>query len=144
MARVMCVGIATLDIINRVEQYPAEDSEVRALAQSRRMGGNAANTATVLAQLGAHAFWVGNLAQPAEIVEHDFARHGVDTALAVRLPDELFTMYYIFISEASGSRSIVHFRDLPEYQAEHFLKLDLRSFDWVHFEGRAIDQLAPM
>jgi ketohexokinase len=144
MARVMCVGIATLDIINRVEQYPAEDSEVRALAQSRRMGGNAANTATVLAQLGAHAFWVGNLAQPAEIVEHDFARHGVDTALAVRLPDAVMPTSYILLSEASGSRSIVHFRDLPEYQAEHFLKLDLRSFDWVHFEGRAIDQLAPM
>ena len=61
MVRVMCVGIATLDIINRVEQYPAEDSEVRALAQSQRMGGNAANTATVLAQLGVQAFWVGNL-----------------------------------------------------------------------------------
>ncbi len=144
MARVMCVGIATLDIINRVEQYPAEDSEVRALAQSQRMGGNAANTATVLAQLGAHAFWVGNLAQPAEIVERDFARYGVDTSLAVRLPDAVMPTSYILLSEASGSRSIVHFRDLAEYQAEHFLKLDLRSFDWVHFEGWAIDQLVPM
>jgi ketohexokinase len=144
MARVMCVGIATLDIINRVEQYPVEDSEVRALAQSQRMGGNAANTATVLAQLGAHAFWVGNLAQPAEIVERDFSRYGVDTSLAMRLPDAVMPTSYILLSEASGSRSIVHFRDLPEYQAEHFLKLDLRSFDWVHFEGRAIDQLTPM
>ena len=144
MARVMCVGIATLDIINRVEQYPAEDSEVRALAQSQRMGGNAANTATVLAQLGAQAFWVGNLAQPAEIVERDFARYGVDTSLAVRLPDAVMPTSYILLSEASGSRSIVHFRDLPEYHAKHFLKMDLRGFDWVHFEGRAIDQLVPM
>jgi len=144
MARVMCVGIATLDITNRVEQYPAEDSEVRALAQSQRMGGNAANTAMVLAQLGASAFWVGNLAQPAEIVDHGFARHGVDASLAVRIPDAVMPTSCILLSEASGSRSIVHFRDLPEYRAEHFLKLDLRSFDWVHFEGRAIDQLVPM
>lgn len=42
MARVMCVGFATLDIINRVVQYPAEDTEVRASAQSQRMGGIAA------------------------------------------------------------------------------------------------------
>jgi ketohexokinase len=144
MARVMCVGIATLDIINRVEQYPAEDSEVRALAQSQRMGGNAANTATVLAQLGAHAFWVGNLAQLSEIVDRGFVRHGVDASLAVRIPNAVMPTSCILLSEASGSRSIVHFRDLPEYRAEDFLKLDLRRFDWVHFEGRAVDQLVPM
>jgi ketohexokinase len=144
MTRVMCVGVATLDIINRVEQYPAEDSEVRALERAQRMGGNAANTATILAQLGVQAFWVGNLAQSAEIIEQGFARHGVDASLAVRIPDAAMPTSYILLSEASGSRSIVHFRDMPEYCAEDFLKLDLRSFDWVHFEGRAIDQLVPM
>lgn len=144
MSRVMCVGIATLDIINRVERYPDEDSEVRALAQSQRLGGNAANTATVLAQLGVQAFWVGNLAQPAEIIEQGFARHGVDISLAVRIQDAVMPTSYILLSRANGSRSIVHFRDLPEYCAEDFLELDLRSFDWVHFEGRAVDQLVPM
>ena len=144
MAHVMCVGIATLDVVNRVEQYPAEDSEVRALSQSQRMGGNAANTATVLAQLGAQAFWVGNLGQSVEVIERSFARHGVDTSLAVHIPDAVMPTSYILLSEANGSRSIVHFRDLPEYRAEDFLELDLHSFDWVHFEGRAIDQLAPM
>jgi len=144
MARVMCVGNATLDIVNRVERYPVEDSEVRAMAQSQRMGGNAANTAMVLAQLGVEAFWVGNLAQPAEIPDRDFARHGVDISLAVRLPSVVMPTSYILLSEASGSRSIVHFRDLPEYRADDFLKLDLHGFDWVHFEGRAIDQLVSM
>ena len=144
MARVMCVGIATLDIVNRVERYPDEDSEIRAQAQSQRMGGNAANTATVLAQLGVDAFWVGNLAQPAGIVDQSFARYGVDASLAVRIPGALTPTSYILLSEANGSRSIVHFRDMPEYRAEDFLELDLRGFDWVHFEGRAIDQLVPM
>ncbi len=144
MARVMCVGIATLDIVNRVECYPTEDSEVRASAQSRRMGGNAANTAIVLGQLGVEVFWVGNLADSAELVEHSFARHGVNASLAVRVPDAVTPTSYILLSEVSGSRSIVHFRDLPEYCAEDFSKLDLQAFDWVHFEGRAIDQLPPM
>jgi len=144
VARVMCVGIATLDIINRVERYPTEDSEVRALAQSQRMGGNAANTAIVLAQLGVQAFWVGNLARSAGIVDQTFARHGVNASLALRIPNGVMPTSYILLSEASGSRSIVHFRDMPEYLAENFLDLDLRGFDWVHFEGRAIDQLVPM
>jgi ketohexokinase len=144
MAQVICIGTATLDIVNRVERYPAEDSEMRALAQSRRMGGNAANTALVLAQLGDRVFWVGNLAESTEIVDQSFARHGVDASLAVRIPDAVMPTSYVLLSEASGSRSIVHFRDLPEYSAENFLKLDLRRFSWVHFEGRAIDQLEPM
>ena len=144
MARVICVGIATLDLVNQGEQYPAEDSEVRALAQSRRMGGNAANTAVVLAQLGIRAFWVGNLAESTPIVDQSFSRHGVDASLAVRIPGGVMPTSYILLSEANGSRSIVHYRDLPEYSAEKFLELDLRGFDWVHFEGRAIDQLVPM
>ena len=144
MTRVMCVGVATLDIINRVEKYPAEDSEMRALAQSQRMGGNAANTAVVLAQLGVRTFWVGNLAESTPIVDQSFSRHGVDASLAVRIPGGVMPTSYILLSEANGSRSIVHYRDLPEYSAEKFLELDLRTFDWVHFEGRAVDQLVPM
>ena len=140
----MCVGVATLDIVNHVERYPEEDSEVRALAQSQRMGGNAANTAVVLAQLGVQAYWVGNLSESTSIVDQSFARHGVDASLAERIRNGMMPTSYILLNEANGTRSIVHFRDLPEYSAERFLELDLRSFDWVHFEGRAVDQLAPM
>jgi ketohexokinase len=144
MTRVICVGIATLDIVNRVREYPSEDSEVRALDQSRRTGGNAANTALVLAQLGHQVAWVGNLGQPCEIAERDFARHGVDISNAVRIVGKTMPTSYILLSEATGSRSIVHYRDLPEYSAADFCGLDLRDFDWVHFEGRASDQLAAM
>ena len=142
--RVLCVGIATLDIVNRVAVYPPEDSEVRASSQSQRLGGNAANTAIVLAQLGAQVSWVGNLGDRAPIVEQTFARHGVDASLAVRIPNATLPTAYITLSEATGTRSIVHYRDLPEYPAEEFLGLDLSGLDWVHFEGRAIDQLAVM
>ena len=111
--RVMCVGVATLDIVNRVSEYPPEDSEVRAYSQSQRMGGNAANTAVVLAQLGVQVFWVGNLAQPAEIIERGFARHGVDASLAVRIPGAAMPTSYILLSETTGSRSIVTYSTSP-------------------------------
>jgi ketohexokinase len=141
---VLCVGTATLDIINQVERYPTEDSEVRALAHSERMGGNAANTAVVLAQLGVRTSWVGNLPASAAPVEQGFARCGVDLSSAVRIPGAVLPTSYILLSRASGSRSIVHYRGMPEYSAKEFLGLDLRAFDWVHFEGRAMDQLPPM
>jgi ketohexokinase len=144
MSRILCVGIATLDIINHVAEYPAEDSELRALSQSRRMGGNAANTATLLAQLGHTVSWVGNIGPGSEIVERTFEHFGVDARSAVRLTSGSIPTSYVTLSESSGSRSIVHHRDLPEYHADAFRRLDLNAYDWVHFEGRAIAELHDM
>ena len=39
MAKILAVGIATLDIINLVDSYPSEDTEVRALSQRKLRGG---------------------------------------------------------------------------------------------------------
>lgn len=142
--RSLCVGIAVLDIVNRVARYPAEDSEVRALAQSVRLGGNAANTAVVLAQLGVQSCWTGNLPARAEVAEREFARFGVDIGLAARLADTVMPTSYITLSDANGSRTVVHYRDLPEYAARAFAELDLRGFDWIHFEGRAVPALSEM
>jgi len=144
MTRVMCVGNATLDVVNRVERYPVEDSEVRALAHTQRLGGNAANTAIVLARLGASSHWVGNLADPAVDMERDFERLGVDISRAARIAGARPPTSYVLVSAATGSRSIVHYRDMPEYRADDFVQLDLDGFDWVHFEGRAVDQLGRM
>ncbi len=143
-ARVLCVGIATLDVVNRVASYPVEDSEVRATTQSLRMGGNAANTAVVLSQLGADAHWVGNLPSEATIVDEQFTRFGVDASRAIRMPNAVMPTSYITLSGANGSRTIVHYRDMPEYRAEDFRALDLPTFDWVHFEGRAVGELEAM
>ena len=117
MSRILCVGIATLDIINHVAEYPVEDSELRALSQSRRMGGNAANTAVLLSQLGHTVSWVGNLGPGGDIVEETFRQHRVDAAAAVRLTTGGMPTSYVTLSESTGSRSIVHHRDLPEYEA---------------------------
>ena len=144
MTRIMCVGVATLDVVNTVARYPDEDSEVRASQQALRMGGNAANTAVVLAQMGDTVSWVGNLAPSCAVIDASFAAHGVDTSLATRLSEGVTPTSYITLSAATGSRSIVHYRDLPEYTADSFLRLDLPAFDWIHFEGRAIDELGAM
>lgn len=142
--QILCVGIAALDIVNRVRSYPSEDSDVRAIAQAVRLGGNAANTAVVLAQLGEQAAWAGNLPATAGFAEREFARFGVDITRANRLHDTVMPTSYITVSEATGSRTIVHYRDMPDYAATSFGTLDLRGFDWVHFEGRAVPELAAM
>lgn len=146
MPRILCVGTATLDIINSVDRYPEEDSEARAQVQEVRRGGNAANTAAVLAQLGDDVAWVGNLSDrpEAQQVRDDFVRHGVDASRAALIPGGHMPTSYVTLSRATGSRTIVHYRDLPEYAAEAFSGLDPGAFDWIHFEGRAVEQLRQM
>ncbi|WP_295888692.1 PfkB family carbohydrate kinase [uncultured Thiohalocapsa sp.] len=143
---VLGVGIATLDIINRVVAYPPEDAEVRAEGQRCVRGGNCANTLDVLAQLGHRCAWVGVLAgdSGADFIAADFAGRGIDARHALRLPGGATPTSYIALSRATGSRTIVHHRDLPELSAEHFARVPLAGWSWVHFEGRSPAATAQM
>lgn len=141
MARILAVGIATLDIINLVEDYPPEDAEVRALEQEMRRGGNATNTLAVLSQFGHQCSWAGTLADEpdARLIRADLAKYAIDTSAVELLPRGKVPTSYITLSQRTGSRTIVHYRDLPEYSFEHFRAIDLARFDWIHFEGRNIE-----
>lgn len=146
MARILAVGIAALDIVNEVESYPPEDGEVRVLAQDIRRGGNATNTLGVLAQLGHRCEWAGVSTQgaDAETVFSDLEYSGIGTRYCRRLTDGKMPTSYITISRATASRTIVHYRDLPEYDFEAFREIPLRDFDWVHFEGRNVSETLRM
>ncbi len=146
MARILGIGNATLDIINTVDGFPAEDTEVRALAQRICRGGNAANTLVVLSQLGHSCEWLGVLADEpdAKRVVEDLRKNGVSCSPCCYSAAGKLPVSYVTLNARNGSRSIVHYRDLPELDAEHFSQLDLTPFDWLHFEGRNIPELARM
>src|SRR3569833_2776377 len=146
MARILGIGIATLDIINRVDGYPPEDSEVRALAQRVSRGGNCTNTLVVLSQLGHHCSWGGVLVDEpdASRIVADLDAHAIDLTPVRRLPKGKVPTSYITLNQRNGSRSIVHYRDLPEYDFDAFATIDLGACDWLHFEGRNIVETARM
>lgn len=140
MARILAVGIATLDIINLVSEYPEEDEKIRILEQQIRCGGNAANTLTVLSQLGHQCSWAGVLADgpEAQVIRSTLARHAIDMSAVELRPKGKTPTSYITLSQRTASRTIQHYRDLPEYALAHFRAIDLAGFDWLHFEGRDI------
>ena len=141
MATILAIGIATLDIINTVDSYPDEDSELRAIAQTQTRGGNATNTLTVLSQLGHQCHWGGVLIDEADsqFILDDLASSNINISACKRLPNGKMPTSYITLSQQTGSRSIVHHRDCPEYSFDDFKLIDLTQFDWIHFEGRNID-----
>lgn len=143
MARILLVGTATLDLVFDLAHHPHPDEEMRARGLRTCRGGNAANSAVVLARLGHAPDFLGVLAEAPEtaVIERDFSAHGVGFDHCPRLPGRPPTSS-IYLS--GGGRSIVHYRDLPELEARHFAALDLAGYDWLHFEGRNVDELARM
>jgi ketohexokinase len=138
--QVLGVGVATLDVIDSVADYPQEDSEQRALARCSRRGGNAANTLVVLSQLGHRCSWAGTLAGDAagaQIVA-SLEGHAINLRWARRYAEAASPVSHILQSRRTASRTIVHFRDLPEFEADDFAKIDLAPYDWLHFEGRHV------
>lgn len=146
MSSILAVGIATLDIVNTLATYPREDEEVRALAQSRVRGGNATNTLVILSQLGHDCHWAGVLPRESDsqVVVDDLDKHHVDLAAVQRPRSGKLPTSYISLSAETGSRTIVHYRDLAEYDFAAFDELDLSRYDWIHFEGRNVPELGKM
>jgi hypothetical protein len=61
---VLMVGIACIDTVLTVDDYPAENTKVRAISHRMSRGGNAANSAVVLSQLGHHVAFMASLGSP--------------------------------------------------------------------------------
>lgn len=146
MAKILAIGIATLDIINTVEVYPEEDAEVRALSQRKTRGGNATNTLLVLSQLAHQCHWAGVLIDEPDsaIIKQELNLFNIDYSACRLLRSGKMPTSYISVSKKTGSRTIIHHRNCPEYSFDDFKKIELAQYDWIHFEGRNIEQTALM
>lgn len=145
-ARILGVGIVTLDIINLVDHYPHEDEELRASAQQICRGGNTANTLSVLSQFNHDCYWIGTLANDSNtsFIINDFAKNNINTSFAKNISSAKQPTSYITLNKSNGSRTIVHYRDLPELDFDHFKTISMDQFDWIHFEARAIKETVLM
>ncbi len=140
------VGVATLDIINRVTNYPAEDAEMRAIGQRLSRGGNVTNSLAVLSQFGHSCAWVGTCADDhaATFIMDELRQNGIATNQVIHHPGTVSPTSFITVSQSTGSRTIVHYRTLPELTADEFAQVSLDQCAWIHFEGRQPDQTAKM
>lgn len=146
MGKILGIGNATLDIVLIVDGYPKENDEIRCIDRSIRRGGNTANSLVVLSQLGHACSWAGMLVDSAEgrYIRDDLENHGVDTAVSRLAASGTVPVSSILLNARTGSRTIIHYRDLPDYSFTDFSSLKLQSFDWLHFEGRNVESLQAM
>jgi sulfofructose kinase len=116
MANILCAGIAALDEVFRVREFPIPDTKVEASEFITIGGGCAANAAIAIARLGGKVRFAAPLGGPAggdvsgdRLVE-GLQREGVDCVGCVRVPGARTSVSAIFI-DARGDRTIVTYRD---------------------------------
>ncbi|WP_038053171.1 carbohydrate kinase family protein [Thioalkalivibrio sp. ALJ1] len=143
MARILATGIVTLDHTLDVAAFPVEDDEVRALSSTSQPGGNATNTALLLAQFGHRSELASVIAEDAtgEALRERLQSAGLAVDHCVRRSGVTPTSH-ILRSRANGTRTIVHYRDLPELQVDDVASIPWSEYDWLHFEGRNPEALA--
>ncbi len=144
---ILCVGVATLDIVSELPCWPGEDNEIRALGLRQVRGGNAANTAVVLAGLGGQVVdWMGTLGDDpgATWIVDDLRGKGVGVEHAVTVSGGATPTSCVWLNQQRATRTIVHYRDLPELDARCFSRIDLAPYAWIHFEGRNVPALPEM
>lgn len=146
MANILGIGTATVDIINTVASYPLEDSEIRATKQRIARGGNVTNTLVILSQLGHHCTWggVGVNDPDGQFILAQLADYAIDTSPCRLYSQGKVPTSYILLNQQNGSRTIVHYRDLPEFSGNDFQQIDLAIFNWLHFEARQITETTQM
>jgi sugar/nucleoside kinase (ribokinase family) len=102
------VGLATLDIIQRVDSLPERNRKATAFAQGVAGGGPALNAAIVFAALGGEATLVSRVGHGpiADIIRQDLAEHRV-TLLDLAGPDFVPSVSSIVVDRDTGDRQIV-------------------------------------
>jgi sulfofructose kinase len=113
---ILCIGIAVLDEIFRVDEFPPADGKAQASEFVAVGGGCAANAAIAIARLGGRASFAGPLGGPAgqepvsDRILAGLAPEGVDCAGCVRVDGVASAVSAIFVN-ARGERTIATYRD---------------------------------
>ncbi|KAJ5607834.1 hypothetical protein N7537_004453 [Penicillium hordei] len=152
----VAIGACYLDTILTAPHYPGEDEKLRASRISRRRGGNCPNTLEVLGQL--LQYRPSSAESSLNLItilpsKTSLASREIQSSLGdmVRLDSCIYrerfsepASSYIIMSQATGSRTIVNYNELPEMTCIEFATAiePLRTVTdrpWFHFEGRAPD-----
>lgn len=112
MTHILLAGVAVLDFIFDVAEFPTSADKHRALDSRIVNGGNSANAAIALAKMGATPLLAARLGDDpvADLIISGLKRHGVDCSLIRRFSEARSSYSSIFIDPA-GERQIVNFRD---------------------------------
>lgn len=112
MSTILVAGVAVLDFVFQMENFPRRAEKYRADGAAISGGGNAANAAVAIARLGGDAQLASRLGvdQIADMIVADLEKEHVGTALVRQYPGRRSSFSSIYI-DGQGERQIMNYRD---------------------------------
>jgi sulfofructose kinase len=116
MSHILCAGMAVLDEVFHVREFPLPDTKAEATAFFAVGGGNAANAAVAIARLGADVAFAGPIGGPpgedaiGDRVLASLVVEGIDCSGCARLAGARTPISAILLN-AQGERTIANYRD---------------------------------
>jgi sulfofructose kinase len=141
-AKVLCIGVITMDTVALVDKYPSEDERVIAERIARGGGGPAAVAAVALARLGiptAIAGTIGDDADGREILEI-FKREGVDTS-GISIGTTATAGSVIVASREHSARAISTRQPVQQAPINQAAKELAQGAEWIHCDHVGINRL---
>lgn len=137
---ILLVGNATIDQVFSLTHFPHENEEMRALDKTEVIGGNACNSAQVLAQLGESVELMCSLADDNTgfWLKQQIEQLGIGISMCMQHRGYATPLSSIWLNQQNASRSIVHYRNLPEISLADLQQIQGDRYSWIHFEGRNI------
>jgi sulfofructose kinase len=116
MPHILCAGMAVLDEVFHVREFPLPDTKAEATEFFAVGGGNAANAAVAIARLGARVDFAGPIGGPSgedsigDRVIKSLAAEGIGCGRCVRLAG-VGTPVSVILLNPRGERTIANYRD---------------------------------
>ena len=137
-ARILCVGVSTLDQIFKVQHFPVPGEKTRATDFTQVSGGNAGNAAIAAARLGGNVLLSSPLADDliGASIRKLLEKENVDCSNAVIVPGGMSPLSAIVV-DATGERTIVSRRS-PNLAEARWKEADrvLAAVDAVLIDNR--------
>lgn len=146
--KVLCVGNAVIDCISIVNKFPKVTKTERCVKGYLQRGGHAANTATVLRNLGMNVelFALLSTNPMFRLLLDDIRLRGIEIDNCPRCEDTPpFSSVIVSRTRSSKTRTITTCTSsFPYLTLEDFQKLDLSKYGWIHFGGYNPDVTSEM
>ena len=146
--KVLVVGLSCIDIVNTCKEFPLEDEDANVISQLWAVGGNAANTARVIAQhekVQVDLFCGLSKRSESQFVIDNLKSYGLNLDKCP-LYEEHFPTSCCIINSQNGSRTILHCNhNFPSLKFEDFVEsVSVLSYDLIHFGGRNVVEVSKM
>ncbi len=118
---VVCLGMATHDLVAAVDAYPPADSKTEVVELLEQGGGPAATAAVAIARLGGKVALVAAVGDDGrgERILRELADEGVDVSHCVRPAGSVSPVSMVAVDRSTGSRAIFYYRGTAKLLPAH-------------------------